>query len=215
MKPKVHLWSYLVIFFSDLQNIRENFINHNRHFILNEYFISKSCLLWNYVEQYRTVRPDTDDYDTCSLHGGNLRLQHALRLCNIYCCPAASNVVITILIFTAYVEPSALEVVVRGIISSLLSFLIRLSSVDWPSWRSERHGHCFPRFPPGKRHLYRSLLFLLLLWSLRLGFKTPTLFLPGAGARRSLFSCFLPRETYSDVVACPEGKSLVLVFVFF
>ena len=44
-------------------------------------------------------------------------------------------------------EPSALEGLVRGFISSPLSFLIRLSSVDWPSWRSERHGRCFQRFP--------------------------------------------------------------------
>ena len=104
MKPKVHLWSYLVIFFSDLQNIRQNFINHNRHFVLNDYFISKSWLLGNYVEKYRRVRPVTDDFNTCSLHGGNLRLQHALRVCNIYWCPAATNVVRTIVIVTVYVH---------------------------------------------------------------------------------------------------------------
>jgi hypothetical protein len=43
-------------------------------------------------------------------------------------------------------EPSALEGLVRGFISTPLSFVKRLSSVDWPSWRSERHGRSFPRF---------------------------------------------------------------------
>jgi len=56
------------------------------------------------VEKCRRVRPDTDDYDTCSLHGGNLRLQHALRLCNIYCCPVGTNVIRTIHIVTVYVH---------------------------------------------------------------------------------------------------------------
>ena len=46
-------------------------------------------------------------------------------------------------------EPSTLECLVRGFISSPLSFLISLSSVDWPSWRSERHGLSFPRFSRG------------------------------------------------------------------
>ena len=87
-------------------------------------------------------------------------------------------------------EPSALEGLVRGFIFSPLSFLIKLSSVDWPSWRSERHGPSFPRFPLGKRHLSRSLLFQLLFWSFRLGSNSPTLLLPGAGARSSFFSFF-------------------------
>ena len=43
-------------------------------------------------------------------------------------------------------EPSTLEGLVRGFISTPLSFVKRLSSVDWPSWRSERHGCTFPRF---------------------------------------------------------------------
>ena len=48
-------------------------------------------------------------------------------------------------------EPSALEGLLQGFISSPLSFLIRLSSVDWPSRRSERHGHSLLRFPLQKR----------------------------------------------------------------
>ena len=72
--------------------------------MLNGYFIGKSCLLWNNVEKYRRVRPDTDDYDTCLLHGGKLRLQHALRICNIYRCSAATNVIRMILIVRVYVH---------------------------------------------------------------------------------------------------------------
>jgi len=49
------------------------------------------------------------------------------------------------------IEPSALEGLVRGFISSPLSFLTRLSSVDWSAWRSEKHGRSFLRFPLRER----------------------------------------------------------------
>ena len=68
-------------------------------------------------------------------------------------------------------EPSALEVLVRRFISCRLSFLKRLSSVDWPSWRSERHGRRFPRFPLRKRFcLDRSCYLFVLGSNLRLHF---------------------------------------------
>ena len=51
-------------------------------------------------------------------------------------------------------ESSALEGMVRGFISSPLSFPKRLMSVEWPSWRSERRGHSFPRFPLRKRFCF-------------------------------------------------------------
>jgi len=48
-------------------------------------------------------------------------------------------------------EPSALEGLVQSFITSPLSFLIRLSSVDWPSWRSERNGRNFCEVSSGEK----------------------------------------------------------------
>ena len=115
-------------------------------------------------------------------------------------------------------EPSALEGLIRGFISSPLSFLKRVSSVDWPSWRSERHGRSFPRFPlGGETLLSRSILFQLLSWSFRLGFNSPTILLPGAKSEEPFLQLFVFKRGpthYADVGASPEVKSLVLVFVF-
>ena len=73
----------------------------------------------------------------------------------------------------------------RGPGSSLhfLPFLFpaRLSPVDWPSVKSERHGRCFPKFPLWKCFMSRSLLFLILFGSYHLRFNSPKLLLPGAG----------------------------------
>ena len=92
---------YLLLRFT---NDRREFHQSKQTFYVKWVFIHKSYLLWNYVEKYRRARPDTGDYDTCSLHGGNIRLQNALRVCNIYCCSAAPNVVRTILIVTVTVH---------------------------------------------------------------------------------------------------------------
>jgi len=60
------------------------------------------------------------------------------------------------------VEPSALEGLVRDFISSPYFSLQGYRLLIGPSWRREKLGRSFPMFPPGKRHLYRSLLFQLL-----------------------------------------------------
>ena len=60
----------------------------------------------------------------------------------------------------------------------------------------------------------RSLLFLLLFGSYRLGFNSPNLLLPGAGARSSFISCLSqegPVETSGHV---QKVKGFVLVFAF-
>ena len=62
-------------------------------------------------------------------------------------------------------ESSALKGPVRGFISSPLSFPVRLSSVDWPSWRSKRHERSFQRFPLRKRLLSYSCFNSCLIFS--------------------------------------------------
>jgi len=96
-------------------------------------------------------------------------------------------------------EPSALEGLVRGFISSPYFSLQGYRPLIGPSWRRERYGRSFLRFPLGKRFLSRSFLFQLLFWSFRLGFSSLTLVLPRAGARGSFFSClFQDRPTQTS-----------------
>ena len=75
-----------------------------------------------------------------------------------------------------------------------LFFLIRLSSVDWPQWRSERDGRCFPRFPVGKRVLTQPLLsqILFLLGSSWFGLSGRP------GTRSSFFSFYFKRPTQTS-----------------
>ena len=72
----------------------------------------------------------------------------------------------------------------------------------------------FPRFLLWKRFLSRSLLFLLLFGSYRLGFNSPNLLLPEAVARSSFSSCLFqeaPTETSGHV---QKVKGFVLILVF-
>ena len=65
-----------------------------------------------------------------------------------------------------------------------------------------------------KRFMSRSLLFLLLFGSYRLGFNSLNLLLPGAGVRSSFISCLFqegPAETSGHV---QKVKGFVLVFIF-
>ena len=83
-----------------------------------------------------------------------------------------------------------------------------LAIVKWKTWA------WLSEVSSGETLLSRSLLFQLLFWSFRLGFNSPTLLLPGAGARSFFFSCFSqegPTQTSGHVW---KVKSLVLVFVF-
>ena len=50
------------------------------------------------------------------------------------------------------------ETPAQGFISSPFYLLIRLSSDDWPPWRSERDGRGCPRFPVAKTVLTQALL---------------------------------------------------------
>ena len=71
-----------------------------------------------------------------------------------------------------------------------------------------------PTFPLWIRFMARSLMFLLLFGSYRLGFNSLNLLLPGAGARSSFISCSSqegPAETSGHV---QKVKGFVLVFVF-
>jgi len=132
----------------------------------------------------------------------------------VQCCYQAMSKLIIIIMLqytsvlyvVSYNEPSALEGLFRGFFPSPLSFLKSQSSVDWSSWRSERHGRSFMRIPKRKRLLSRSLLFQPLFWSFRPGFNSATLLVPGAGARSACFSCLVSRETCADLGTCPEGK---------
>jgi len=60
---------------------------------------------------------------------------------------------------TRLTEPSVLEGLLRSFTLSPLSFLIRLLSVDWPSWRSEKHWPSFSRFPLGKSPFHHHSCF--------------------------------------------------------
>jgi hypothetical protein len=110
-------------------------------------------------------------------------------------------------------EPSALEDLVRGFISSPLSSLILLSSVDWPSWRGERHGGRFPRIPVWTRcclwhSCINSCFHLFVLGSTRRLY-----FCPDSSEER-LLQLFVLRQTYADVGACLAVNGLVLSFIF-
>jgi len=129
----------------------------------------------NIVEQGRPQR----QYGTCTMHAGYLRLQiHTLRLCNTHCFSTA-----TMAVWWAVRVGGGL---VRGFISIPFPSLARLLI--------GHHGKVkgmsgFPRFPLWKRFMFRSLLFLLLFGSYHLGFDSPNLLLPGAGAWSSFISC--------------------------
>ena len=92
---------------------------------------------------------------------------------------------------TRLTDPSAFEGLVRSFISFPLSFLIRLSSVDWPSWRSGRHWRSFSRFPLGKSFCLGHTCFNSYFDLFVLGSTLRLYFCPGQelGASSSAF-CF-------------------------
>jgi len=110
-------------------------------------------------------------------------------------------------------KSSALEGLVRGFISSPLSFLIRLSSVDWPSWRSESHRRSFPRFSLGKAFVSITLVSVpILIFSSWVHISDSTSV--RGRSEELLLQVFVSRETYANVGACPEVSSTCLVLVF-
>jgi len=113
---------------------------------------------------------------------------------------------------TRLTEPSVLESLVRSFIFSPLSFLIRLLSVDWPSWRSERHWPSFSRFPLGKSfchdHTCFNSYFDLSSW-VQLSDST---FARGR-SEEDYLQQFVSRETYAGFRARAEDNSWILVFV--
>jgi len=115
---------------------------------------------------------------------------------------------------TRLTEPSVLEGLVRSFILSPLSFLIRLSSVDWPSWRSERHWSRFSRFPLGKNvchdHTCFNSYFDLSSW-VQLSESTSA-----RGRSEELFlQQFVSRGTYASFGASAEDKSWIFFHCVF
>ena len=92
MKTYVHLWQYLVQFFSQWWMFQTKIVQKiGTHILCWITFFQKSCHLWDNVEKYvQPGRPQmTIQYGACALHVVHLRL-HTQRLCIYYCFSTAT-----------------------------------------------------------------------------------------------------------------------------
>jgi len=76
----------------------------------------------------------------------------------------------------------------------LFGFIVRIFAMSLPPWRAWFETWAYlSKVSSAETLLSRLLLFQLLFGSFRLGFNSPTLLVPGAGARISFFSRLFAR----------------------
>jgi len=63
MKTNIHFESYLVQLFLEWEMFQKNLQMKSKHthFVFNNFYFRKSCLVWNNVEKFRRAGHATDD----------------------------------------------------------------------------------------------------------------------------------------------------------
>ena len=89
-----------------MTNVSGKFVEEIKtHFVFSNFFLWKSCRLWENVEKYCRAGQATDDNMACALRAVYLRLKtHTLRLYSTQWFPTATTVARTRLNITLYVH---------------------------------------------------------------------------------------------------------------